>query len=169
MSRNKEMKNKKLHNIKSAGFKTPNDYFESFDEIIFSKLNTKSPLDSIKETGFKLPSDYFESFDEKVLEKEPKVIQLFSKRNLIYVSSIAAAILLLFNLSIFESKPSFDNLDTETVESYIIDENISTYEMAALFSDEQIEEDLIIEYAFSEDHIEEYLLNNADIEALMIE
>jgi len=163
------MKNKKLHNIKSAGFETPDDYFESFDEIIFSKLNTKSPLDSIKETGFKLPSDYFESFDEKVLEKELKVTQLFCKRNLIYISSIAAAILLLFNLSIFESKPSFDNLDTETVESYMIDEDISSYEIAALLSDENLEENLIIDYSISEDTIKDYLLNNADIEALTIE
>ncbi len=168
------MKNKKLHNIKSAGFKIPNDYFESFDEKIFSKLNTESQLGAIKETGFKVPSDYFESFNDTILdknldEKESKVIQLFSKRNLIYISSIAAAILLLFNLSIFEIEPTFDNLEIETVENYIIDENISSYEIAALLSDEHINENIIINYSINEDHIEEYLLNNADIEALMIE
>jgi len=168
------MKDKKLHNIKSAGFKIPNDYFESLNDKIFSKLSNESQLDSIKETSFKVPDDYFESFNatifEKILgEKEAKVIQLFSKRNLIYVSSIAAAILLLFNLSIFEIKPAFDNLETETVENYIIDENISSYEIAALLSDEHIEENLIIDYSINEDNIEEYLLNNADIEALMIE
>lgn len=168
------MKNKKLHNIKSTGFKTPKDYFESFDDKIFSKLNTESQLDAIKETGFKVPDDYFESFNDTIFEKnlgetESKVIQLFSKRNLIYVSSIAAAILLLFNLSIFEITPTFDNLETETVENYIIDENISSYEIAALLSDEHIEEGIIIDYSINEDNIEEYLLNNADIEALMIE
>ena len=164
------MKNEKLHNIKSTGYKTPDDYFESFDEKIFSKLNIESPLDSIKETGFKVPDNYFESFTDAILDKkESKVIQLFSKTNLIYISSIAAAILLLFNLSIFDNKPTFGNLDIETVESFIEDENISSYEIAALLTEEQIEENIIIDYSFSEDNIEEYLLDNADIEALMIE
>lgn len=168
------MKNKKIHNIKSTGFKLPNDYFESFDDKVISKLNTESPLDSIKETGFKVPDNYFDAFSDTILEKnlggkKSKVIQLFNKRNLIYVSSIAAAILLLFNLSIFDIKPTFDNLETETVENYIIDENIGSYEIAALLSDEHIEENIIIDYSINEDNIEEYLLNNADIEALMIE
>ncbi len=168
------MNNKKIHNIKSAGFKTPKEYFESFDDKIFSKLNTESQLDSIKKTGFKVPDDYFESFNDNILdtdlsEKESKVIQLFGKRNLIYISSIAAAILLLFNLSVFDSKPTFDNLETETVENYIIDGNISSYEIAALLTDEQIDENIVIEYNLDKDNIQEYLLLNADIEALMIE
>lgn len=168
------MKNKKLHNIKSTGFKTPDNYFESFDDKIFSKLNTENPLDSIKKTGFKVPDDYFESFNNTIFEKslgnkESKVIPLFSKRNLVYVSSIAAAILLLFNLSIFDNKPTFDNLDIETVESFIEDENISSYDIAALLTDEQIAEDIIIEFTVNEDNIEEYLLNNTDLEDLMLE
>lgn len=165
------MKNKKLHNIKSVGFKTPNDYFESFDEKIFSKLNTESQLNSIKETGFKVPDYYFESLNDKILNNnlENKVIQLLSRRNLVYISGIAAAILLLFNLSLFDNKPSFDNLENESVENYIFDEDISSYEIAALLGDEPIEENFIIEHNFNADNIEEYLLENADIEDLMIE
>ncbi|MEP3836820.1 MAG: hypothetical protein ABJM36_04195 [Algibacter sp.] len=168
------MKNKKIHNIKSTGFKTPDDYFDSVEEKIFSKLNAESVLDTIKEPGFKVPDNYFESFNDRLLnktqnEEKTKVIPLFSRTNLIYVSSIAAAILLLFNLSVFDSKPTFDNLDIETVENYIEDESISTYEIAALFSDKQIEEDNIIDYNFDEDNIEEYLLINADIEALILD
>lgn len=168
------MKNKNLHNINASGFKTPHDYFESLDEKIFSKLNTENQLDSIKEPGFKVPDNYFESLNNSILdknleEKEPKVIQLFTKRNLVYVSSIAAAILLLFNLSIFDNKPTFDNLDIETVENFIEDENISSYDIAALLTDEQIEEDIIIEFTVNENNIEEYLLNNTDIEDLMLE
>ncbi|KAA5821935.1 hypothetical protein FPF71_15625 [Algibacter amylolyticus] len=168
------MKNKELHNIKSTGFKTPDDYFDSVEEKIFSKLNTESVLDSVNTPGFKVPDNYFESLNERVLnkalsEEKPKVIPLFSKTNIIYVSSIAAAILLLFNLSIFDSKPTFDNLDIETVENYLEDESISTYEIAALFSDKQIDEDIIIDFNFNEDNIEEYLLNNADIETLILD
>lgn len=164
------MKNEKLKHIKSTGFKAPNDYFESFNEKIFSKLNTESQLDSIKETGFKVPDGYFDSFNDEIFnQKESKVIQLFSKRNLIYVSSIAAAVILLFNLSILDSKPTFDNLDTETVENYIIDENITSYEIASLLTDEHIDKDITIEHNFNEDSIEAYLIDNADIESLMIE
>ncbi|WP_396603350.1 hypothetical protein [Algibacter sp. R77976] len=168
------MKNTNLHNIKASGFKTPHDYFESLDEKIFSKLNTENQLDSIKESGFKVPDNYFESLNSSILdnnleENEPKVIQLFTKRNLVYVSSIAAAILLLFNLSIFDNKPTFDNLDIETVESYLADENIGIYEFAALLNDEHITEDLIIHSDVNDDNIEEYLLNNADIEDLILE
>ncbi|SFD37707.1 hypothetical protein [Algibacter pectinivorans] len=168
------MNNKELHNIKSTGFKTPDDYFDSVEEKIFSKLNTESLLDSVDAPGFKVPDNYFESLNERILnktisEEKTKVISLFSRTNLIYVSSIAAAILLLFNLSIFDSKPTFDNLDIETVENYLEDESISTYEIAALFSDKQIDEDYIIDYNFDEDNIEEYLLHNVDIETLILD
>lgn len=164
------MKNKNLHHIRTTGFKSPDDYFESFDEKLFSKLKKESPLDTIKEIGFKVPDNYFESLNNQVLDNsEPKVISLFNKRNLIYVSGIAAAILLLFNLSISDNKPSFDNLETETVKNYIIEENITSYEIASLLTEEQIEEGITIEHNFNEDTIEAYLLDNADIESLMIE
>lgn len=168
------MQNKKLHNIKSSGFKTPNAYFESFDDMFFDKLSYKNQLDSIKGTGFKVPKDYFESLNDSILDKhlkskETKVIPLFNRKNLIYISSTSAAILLLFYLSVFENKPTFENLKTETVNNYIINENISPYEMAALLGDEQIQESIAIEHNFSEDNLEYYLLNNADIESLMIE
>ena len=131
-------------------------------------------LDHIKSTGFKTPKNYFESLDDTILEltlkdEKSKVIQLFSKRHLVYISGIAAAVLLLFNLSIFDSTPTFDDLETETVENYLIDENITSYEIAALLSDNQIEEDITVDLNLDGDYIEEYLLNNADIELLMIE
>ncbi|WP_298496728.1 hypothetical protein [uncultured Algibacter sp.] len=168
------MKNKKLHNINSSGFKVPNDYFESFDEKILSQLNTNSQLDSIKGTGFKVPDNYFESLNNTILNnniatKETKVIPLFNKRNLVYISSIAAVILLLFNLSLFENKPTFDNLDIDIVEGFIEYEDINTYEIAALFTNEQIVENITIDYTVNDEHIEEYLLNNADLEDLMLE
>ncbi|WP_458625893.1 hypothetical protein [Winogradskyella sp. PC D3.3] len=38
------MKNTNLHNIESSGFKTPNDYFESFEADFFEHLKEKKPL-----------------------------------------------------------------------------------------------------------------------------
>ena len=164
------MKNKKIHNIDSSGYKTPDDYFASLDEKIFNKLNNVNHLNSIKDSGFKVPDNYFESFNEKLINtNEPKVIALFNKRNLVYISSIAAAILLLFNLSLFENKPTFNNLDIETVENYIEDENISSLEIASLLTDEHIEEHIVVDYSVNDVNIEEYLLNNADLEDLMLE
>ena len=117
-----------------------------------------------------VPDNYFESFNEKLINtNEPKVIALFNKRNLVYISSIAAAILLLFNLSLFENKPTFNNLDIETVENYIEDENISSLEIASLLTDEHIEEHIVVDYSVNDVNIEEYLLNNADLEDLMLE
>jgi len=166
--------NDNLNKIKSTGFKIPDDYFESFEESILSKLNGESKLSAVKTSGFKKPDNYFITLEESIVQKlsqkkETKIIKLNSKRTLLYVSGIAAAILLLFNLSIFDNKPSFDDLETETVENYIFDENINSYDIAALLSDEQIEKIIIKDHSLNEDNIEEYLLDNADIEALMIE
>lgn len=169
------MKNKDLHNIKSTGFKAPDDYFSSFDEKVFSKLDSESTLNTIKKTGFKVPENYFESLQAETLlkhaeRKETKVIPLFSKRNLIYISGVAAAILLLFNLSVFDKNPSFDNLETNVVENYLMEEYFSTNDdIAALFTEDEIEQHVSIDHDFSESNIEEYLLNNADIESLLLD
>ena len=54
-------------------------------------------------------------------EKEnTKVISLFNRKYIIYASSIAAAILLLFNLSVFDKKISWEDIDLESFENYII-------------------------------------------------
>lgn len=169
------MKQNKIQNISTSGFKTPEDYFESFDKKLLSKLNTESDLIIPEKSGFRVPEDYLLSIEEKIIQKtvsksrNPKIISIFSKRRLVYISSIAAAILLFFNLSIFNTAPSFDNLKTQTVESYVINENISSYEIASLLTEEEINENIFIEHTIEDNTIEEYLLNNSDIETLMIE
>ncbi|WP_298534739.1 hypothetical protein [uncultured Algibacter sp.] len=168
------MKKSNLNKIKSTGFKLPDDYLDSFEEQVLGKIHDKPKLDAIETSGFKKPENYFDSLEERIAQKlsnqkETKVITLNAKRTLVYLSGIAAAILVLFNLAIFDSKPSFDDLETETVENYLLDESITSYEIAGLLSDEQIEEVIILDHNLSEDHIETYLLDNADIETLMIE
>ena len=167
------MSNNNINKIKSTGFKIPDGYLESFEESLLNKLNNESKLSAVKTSGFKKPDNYFITLEESIVQKlsqkkETKIIKLSSRRILFYLSGFAATILLLFNLSIFDNKPSFDDLETETVENYILDENINSYDIAALLSDEQIEE-IIIDHSLNEDNIEEYLIGNADIEALMIE
>jgi uncharacterized membrane protein YvbJ len=167
------MKNRKLHHIKSHGFKVPKDYFNAFEENLLNRIEEEAHLPKT-ETGFKVPNGYFNAIEDNVLQKlseetKTKVISLFNKKTIVYISSVAAAILLLFNLSIFEKTPSFDNLETETVETYILNENISSYEIASLFTDTELNDNNFVDHNLDAENIEEYLLNNADIEALLIE
>lgn len=167
------MKNNNLNKIKSTGFKSPDGYFESLDENILNKLEEEILLDKVA-SGFNVPKDYFETFEDTITaktasQKEVKVISIFNKKAVIYISGVAAAILVLLNLSIFDKNPSFDTLETATVENYIIDESMSSYEIAALLESESFNEDEFIENPLHEDHIELYLIENADIEVLITE
>jgi hypothetical protein len=167
------MNNKNLNNIKSHGFKIPEGYFESFDEKILGELNKESRLKTM-ESGFKTPKNYFNTVENIIIKQVSeqnniKVISIFNKKNMIYVTSIAAAVLLLFNLSIFEKNPSFENLDTETVENYFLNENISSYEIASVLSDDELNDVISIDYNVEEENLEAYLMEHADIETLMIE
>jgi hypothetical protein len=167
------MNNKNLNNIKFHGFKIPEGYFESFDEKILGELNKESRLKTM-ESGFKTPKNYFNTVENIIIKQVSeqnniKVISIFNKKNMIYVTSIAAAVLLLFNLSIFEKNPSFENLDTETVENYFLNENISSYEIASVLSDDELNDVISIDYNVEEENLEAYLMEHADIETLMIE
>ncbi len=165
------MKQNKLHNIKETGFKVPDDYFNSLEDRILSDIKLKKIS---SDSGFKLPEDYFNTLEDSITDKiststPTKVIPLFRKRTVIYMSSIAAAVIILFNLSIFENKLTFDSLDFETVENYIINENIGSYEIATLLSDEDLIEENFIEYNVEERAMETYILDNLDIEDITLE
>ena len=163
-----------LNNIKNTGFKTPDNYFDAVEENIMNAIMQENNGSLSKETGFKTPDNYFDAIEEVIIDKietktTPKVIQLFSRKNLLYVSSIAAAILLLFNLSLFDKEITWDSLDIQTVENYIIDEGIDSYELATLLMDEDFSEIEFIEQNITDEALENYLLDNLDLEELMIE
>tara|TARA_R110002049_G_scaffold143647_2_gene305840 strand:- start:1650 stop:2147 length:498 start_codon:yes stop_codon:yes gene_type:complete len=165
------MQTNKLHNIKETGFKVPKGYFDNLEDTVLRHIKLKE-LSS--ESGFKTPENYFDSLEDSILNKasekeSTKVISIFSRRNLIYASSIAAAVLLLFNLSVFEKNITFDSLDVDTAENYIMNEIVDSYEFATLFSEEALTEDNFIDYDFNEETIEAYIINNIDIEDLMVE
>ena len=158
------MKKNKIHNINETGFKVPEDTV--MNQI---KLNEK-----VSHSGFKTPNGYFDTLEDHIIEKAsqktaPKVISLFNKRALIYISGVAAAVLLLFNLSIFESDP-WSSLDTETVENYLLDENIlDSYELASLMTEEELEVTDFTDVNFDDENVETYLLNHLDVEDLISE
>ena len=163
-----------LNNIKKTGFKTPNNYFDGVEDNIMNAIQQESSFNLSKETGFTTPNNYFETIEDAVINKlnkkdNSKVIKLFNRRNLIYVSSIAAAILLLFNLSIFDKEVTFDSLDTQTVENYIISEGIDSYELAALLTEDEFSEVDFLEETIAAETLENYLLDNLELEELIIE
>ncbi|TGV02692.1 hypothetical protein [Flavivirga rizhaonensis] len=166
------MKQKKLHNIKETGFKVPDDYFNTLENVILSDIKLKKVS---KDSGFKLPEDYFNNLEDTIIDKvstktPTKVISLFRKKTIIYLSGIAAAVLLLFYISFPEKKPAFDSLDFETVENYIMNENIGSYEIATLLTEEDLLEEHFIEYKEGdEDTIETYILDNLDIDDIILE
>lgn len=166
------MKKIKIENINDTGFRVPENYLRDFEAHLLSEVKLK---DTIPNNGFKVPDTYFDTLEERIISRvskteRPKVIPLFSKKSILYASTIAAAILLLFNISFFEKEHiTFDSLDLETAENYIIDENISSYEIASLLSEDDFLEDNFVQQNFNEEIIETYILNNLDIDDLIVE
>ena len=66
------------------------DYFEGLEDSILTQAKLKS---LVSNSGFKAPEGYLDNF-EVVIKKETKVISIFSRKNILFVSSVAAAIVL---------------------------------------------------------------------------
>lgn len=167
------MKNNKIHNIKSTGFKTPDNYFESLEETIFSKLAEEKQSVKINSTGFKVPDNYFKTFDDKVLnaidrDDSAKVVSLFNWKKVIYISGIAASLVLAFNLLFNHSDEfTFDDIETASIENYLIDEDLSAYEIAPYLGDSELDSDDFIDNNMNAADLEDYLIQNSDVEQLI--
>ncbi|MAB50079.1 MAG: hypothetical protein ACX93I_09210 [Winogradskyella sp.] len=164
------MKKEKLHNINSNGFKTPDDYFQSFEDKFFERLNEKETIEGINDSGFTIPDDYFESLDGKILNKikEKPVIKLNTRKVFYYVTGIAASLLLM--VSIFmNGDDKTQELSAEMVETYFKNSDLDSYELAELLVNADIlEEDFtLIETEYKEENLESYLLENTDIETIL--
>lgn len=163
------MKNNKLHNIKTSGFKAPDGYLESFDELLFNKFKESSPLEGLENSGFKVPDHYFESFDEKFAkslnsEKEIKVITFIPWKKMLYVSGIAASIILM--VSLFNNNnniPTFENLETALIDDYIDEEEFTNEDIASLVT-EDLTLDKFMDSNLIDADLENYILNNSSVE-----
>ncbi|APY09352.1 hypothetical protein BWZ20_14020 [Winogradskyella sp. J14-2] len=164
------MKKEKLHNIKSSGFKTPENYFDAFDDKLFERLNIKENIEGITDSGFTTPKDYFETLDDKILSKleDKLVVRLHTRKTLYYVAGFAASLLLL--IAIFTNNGSeAKELSAEMVETYLKNRNLDSYELAELLINADIlEEDFtLVETEYNEENLESYLLENTDIETIL--
>lgn len=167
--------NDKLKHIKQSGFKAPDGYFNNLEDTIFNKINTNSNLDSINSSGFEVPIDYFSTIEDNVLstikndKKEVKVISLLSRKNILYMSGVAAAIVLMISIFKPSNEISFDSIDTDLVESYISEQNINSADLATLWTETEFDDIIFDDYEFLDETVEDYILDNSNIEDLLID
>ncbi|MBD0832316.1 hypothetical protein [Aestuariibaculum sediminum] len=165
------MNHKKQHRKFNSGFNIPEDYFDGFEDRLFSQINLKTKAN---DSGFNIPENYLDDLEDRILHKvstthTPKVVPLFSRKNVIYASSIAACIILMFSLSIFKTNNTFDNIDSESIEEYLFTEDLDVYEIASNLSSEDFAADNYPNIKIDEETFEDYILIDVDIEDMVIE
>lgn len=163
------MKNRKLEYIKTSGFKTPEGYFSKVEEHILNEVTLKGKVD---ESGFKVPNHYFDTLDQSILkrlEKDTPIINLISNRTWYYVAGIAATLVLMFNVFYASETLTINDLETASIENYLEEGDYTSYELAALLTEEELNSFNLINSEISETSIEDYLLEHATIEELIIE
>ncbi len=167
------MKKSKLHTIQDTGFKAPDSYFDSFDERLFKKLEVQQDMTALKNPGYKVPENYFDSFDSKFQarlknEYQPKEITLLSWRNTAYISGVAATLVLMFTVFFqSDSTLSINQVETASIENYLNEENLNVYDIAYFLNADDIELDDFVANTFTDESLENYLLNNTSIEELI--
>ncbi len=164
------MKKEKLHNIKSNGFKTPENYFDSIEDKFFERLKFEENIEGVNDSGFTAPEDYFDTLEDKILSKleDKPVVKLNSRKTLFYIAGIAASLLLLFAIFL-NNNDTTQELSAEMVETYFENSDLDSYELAELLVNADIlEEDFtIVETEYKEENLESYLLENTDIETIL--
>lgn len=169
------MKDKNLNHIKSSGFKVPDQYFQSLDDVILSNVSEDNISGKFSSSGFEVPEGYFESLDSKILSSiedkdHSKVISIFSWKKAAYISGIAASLIIAFNLFFNNSiNVSFDTLETASIQNYLINEDLNAYDLAPYLSTNELESDSFVDNKMNTSDIEEYLLQNSDVEHLILD
>ena len=161
------MKKTRIEDIKETGFRTPENYFEDFESSLLGELKLKEKVNS---TGFNVPEGYFESIEESILstvkeKNQAKVIKLISWKKIALATTIAASLILMFNV-IYNKKESItlDSIETASIENYILNEDIETTEMASLFSNIDLSDFSTIDVNFNSESLEDYVYDNLEIE-----
>ena len=126
-------------------------------------------------SGFKVPENYFEQFEAKMMaqipvEKETKVVSLFYKKQ-VWMSSIAALLLLAIAIPVYFNMASESNLDATTIESYLAQQSVGTTELTKHLTDEDVialETSLGVSTSES-DEIEAYLSETENLDYILNE
>ena len=166
------MKDKKQQD----GFRTPSEYFENFEDRLFHKIEEETLP---KETGFSVPDGYFEAFDDKLFDRigsskaQGKVISLVRNRKVWFATSIAASLAILFMLLRNDNglQTEINKIQISSIETYIEEGNLEldSYDISALLNDEELSNLSLKDDLFTEESLQDYLLENIDDTTLLIE
>lgn len=158
----------KLHKTQNGPFKVPENYFDELEERVMDLAKLKS---KVSDSGFQIPENYLEHFEVKTHANKnkpaPEVISLFNRKVIISTISIAASVLILMNLSIFQKNAvTFGDIDSQTLETYLLNQE-DNLQWETLVSDYDALSSSILEEVVNDDQLEDYLLNATDIEDLI--
>ncbi|MFT5942502.1 MAG: hypothetical protein ACI8VZ_002028 [Candidatus Paceibacteria bacterium] len=155
---------------KHSGFKTPEGYFEGFNNSLLDKLKRES-TDIPQNEGFSIPEGYFEGLNQNILitlqEGESKVIPLNPYKKY-YFTAIAAAASILLVISLQRKKEeafTFDDLAASEIESYFEfhDYGMSYYEIVEIMPLDDINLQDMLQRRIKDETIADYLNDNVDL------
>jgi cell division protein FtsL len=164
------MKKQHLENIKETGFKVPQNYFEEFEDSLISEIKLK---ETCVDSGFIVPTDYFNTVENDILNKvneskKPKVIKLITWQKLSYATAVAASLLIMFSIIFNNSTVDINKIETASIETYILNEEFDTNDMATLFKDVDVSTISLSDNNINSETLENYLLDNLEIEELLL-
>ena len=122
-------------------------------------------------SGFKVPENYFEQFEAKMMkqiskEKKTKVVSLFYRKQ-VWISAIAAVLLLAIAIPVYFNMAKENNLDAGTIEVYLSQQQgIGITELSKHLTDEDIaelENNLSLNEVNS-DAVEDYLSESENLD-----
>lgn len=154
---------------KNNPFKTPEEYFEGFDDKLRDKLSEESS-NIPEDEGFAIPEGYFDELHKSIHEKldnlETKVVQLHPYKRYYYaVASIAAVVLVIFGLNFNTSSAlTFEDLAEADIENYFENNefDLSAYEIAEVIPLHELEINDILVNRFEEENMLDYLNENIE-------
>jgi hypothetical protein len=157
-----------------SGFSTPENYFDSVEDTVFSKVKEQS---FSKGNVFIAPKDYFNNFEDSLFanvnfpKKEVKIISLKSRLLKFIPTAAAASILLFIGLNIFTTKDPFNTISSDDLNNWFDENYIDHSTVNAIeFVDTDFTESTILEdeTSLDDEDILDYL-NTIDSSNLLIE
>lgn len=155
----KELKNSEdfiRSHATGEGFSTPENYFDSVEDIFSSKLKEAS-LPQVH--GFNAPDSYFENLEDTILAKAaPKTAKVISLRKRFVKIIPAAAAAAIALLIVFNIPKQIEEPTVEEIANWFENDinRISSDDISLAFEDLDIDDD-IVDTSFNLDEIETYL------------
>jgi hypothetical protein len=157
-------------------FKTPQGYFDSFEDKLMDKLSTEE-TGIPKAKGFTVPDTYFDTFNDKLtskLNKETKVTPLYPVKKIIAFAASIAAIAIIFlgyNWNSTEEL-TFSDLANTDIETYFENNefDLTSYEIAEVLPFTDTEFSNMLTSSIENENILDYLSDNThDFEELNLQ